>query len=166
MNNNSRFMDKGDLTVLDNETGLIWAKEDSWPIAQDWLAFQEALQFVDEMNKNDYLGFHDWRIPEKEEIEKLFIPESTIMARSSCEIHLDPLFASGGGIAYLTGPTAGYLYGMLLASITISYFANLGFSKTYLKASFSLLIGSIIIFTIGILYLGYIIGFEKSRFKI
>ena len=73
-----------------------------------------------------------------------------------------PVFASGGGIAYLTGPTAGYLYGMLLASITISYFANLGFSKTYLKATFSLLIGSIIIFTIGILYLGSIIGFEKA----
>ena len=73
-----------------------------------------------------------------------------------------PVFASGGGIAYLTGPTAGYLYGMLLASITISYFANLGFSKTYLQATFSLLIGSIIIFTIGILYLGSIIGFEKA----
>ena len=73
-----------------------------------------------------------------------------------------PVFASGGGIAYLTGPTAGYLYGMLVASITISYFANLGFSKTYLQATFSLLIGSIIIFTIGILYLGSIIGFEKA----
>ena len=99
MNDNSRFVEKDDLTILDNETGLIWAKEDSWPIAQDWLAFQEALQFVDEMNKKDYLGFHDWRIPEKEEIEKLFIPESTIIARSSCEIHLDPSFASGGGNA-------------------------------------------------------------------
>ena len=99
MNDNARFLDKGDSTILDNETGLVWSKEDSWPIAQDWLAFQDALQFVDEMNKKDYLGFHDWRIPEKEEIEKLFIPESTIMARSSCEIHLDPLFASGGGNA-------------------------------------------------------------------
>ena len=53
----------------------------------------------DEMNKNDYLGFHDWRIPEKEEIENLFAPESTIMARSNCEIHLDPLFSPGGGNA-------------------------------------------------------------------
>ena len=99
MNDNSRFVDKGDSTILDQKTGLIWAKEDSWPIAQDWLTFQEALQFADEINKNDYLGFHDWRIPEKEEIEKLFSPESTIMARSNCEIHLDPLFAPGGGNA-------------------------------------------------------------------
>ena len=51
------------------------------------------------MNKNDYLGFHDWRIPEREEIEKLFSPENTIMARSNCEIHLDRSFATGGGNA-------------------------------------------------------------------
>jgi hypothetical protein len=95
----SRFTDNGDKTILDNETGLVWAKEDSWPVAQDWLNFQESLQFVDDMNKKDYLGFHDWRIPEREEIEKIFIADSTIMARSSNEIHLDPLFAPGGGNA-------------------------------------------------------------------
>ena len=95
----SRFTDNGDKTLLDTETGLVWAKEDSWPVAQDWLTFQEALAFADEMNKKDYLGFHDWRIPEREEIEKIFIPDSTIMARSSNEIHLDPLFAPGGGNA-------------------------------------------------------------------
>ena len=73
-----------------------------------------------------------------------------------------PVFASGGGIAYLTGPTAGYLYGMLFASVVISYLANLGFSKTYIKAGLSLLIGSIIIFSIGIIYLGSIIGYQKA----
>ena len=73
-----------------------------------------------------------------------------------------PVFASGGGIAYLIGPTAGYLYGMLFASVAISYLANLGFSKTYFKATLSLLFGSIIIFSIGIIYLGSIIGYEKA----
>ncbi len=73
-----------------------------------------------------------------------------------------PVFASGGGIAYLTGPTAGYLYGMLFASVAISYLANVGYSKTYFKATFSLFIGTIIIFAIGIIYLGSIIGFEKA----
>ena len=73
-----------------------------------------------------------------------------------------PVFASGGGMAYLIGPTAGYLYGMLFASVVISYLANLGFSKTYLKATLSLFVGSIIIFSIGIIYLGSIIGYEKA----
>ncbi len=73
-----------------------------------------------------------------------------------------PVFASGGGIAYLTGPTAGYLYGMLFATVVISYLANLGFTKTYFKAAFSLIIGAIIIFAIGIIYLGSIIGYQKA----
>ena len=72
------------------------------------------------------------------------------------------VFASGGGIVYLTGPTAGYLYGMLFASVIISYLANLGLSKTYFKATISLIFGSIIIFAFGIIYLGSIIGYEKA----
>ena len=73
-----------------------------------------------------------------------------------------PVFASGGGIAYLVGPTSGYLYGMLISSVVISYLANLGFSKTYFKTSITLLIGSFVIFLFGILYLGSIIGYEKA----
>ena len=89
MNEAARFIDNGDGTITDNETGLVWCQQDSWTIAQDWLTFQEALGFVDEMNKKDFLGHHDWRMPEKEEIEKLYVPEVSIMARSSQEIHLD-----------------------------------------------------------------------------
>ncbi len=73
-----------------------------------------------------------------------------------------PVFASGGGLAYLTGPTAGYLYGMLFASVVISYLADIGFTKTYFKAAISLIVGSLIIFVFGIMYLGSIIGFEKA----
>ena len=73
-----------------------------------------------------------------------------------------PVFASGGGVAYLIGPTAGYLYGMLFASVVISYLANLGFSRTYFKALVSLVSGSIIIFLFGIIYLGSIIGYQKA----
>ena len=43
--------------VLDNESGLVWAREDSWSIEQDWLTFQEArLSFVDDLNKNRLSG--------------------------------------------------------------------------------------------------------------
>jgi len=73
-----------------------------------------------------------------------------------------PVFATGGGIAYLVGPTAGYLYGMTLSVVVISYLANLGYSKTYFKAALSLLLGSVIIFSFGLVYLGSIIGYEKS----
>ena len=73
-----------------------------------------------------------------------------------------PVFAAGGGIVYLTGPTAGYLYGMTIAVAVISYFANMGYSLSYIKSFISIIIGSIIIFALGVLYLGSIIGYSKA----
>ena len=73
-----------------------------------------------------------------------------------------PVFASGGGIVYLTGPTAGYLYGMTASVVLISYLANKGYTLTYLKTTLTLLLASVIIFSIGIFYLGSIIGYEKA----
>ena len=65
-----------------------------------------------------------------------------------------PVFAAGGGIVYLTGPTAGYLYGMTIAAVVISYFADKGFSVSYVKTLISIILGSILIFALGVLYLG------------
>ena len=55
-----------------------------------------------------------------------------------------PVFAAGGGIVYLVGPTAGYLYGMTIAAVVISYFADKGFSVSYIKTLISIILGSII----------------------
>ncbi len=92
-----RFVDNGDGTIADNESGLVWCKQDSWQIEHDWLDFKESMKFIDEMNKKDHLGFHDWRIPEKEEAEKIFMADSIIRGRSNQEIHLDPIFEPGCG---------------------------------------------------------------------
>ena len=73
-----------------------------------------------------------------------------------------PVFATGSGIVYLTGPTAGYLYGMTIAAVVISFFANNGYSTSYIKSFISIILGSIIIFTFGVLYLGSIIGYSKA----
>ena len=73
-----------------------------------------------------------------------------------------PVFAKGGGLLYLTGPTAGYLYGMLLASGVIGYYSERGFNKSIVNSIPLLLLGVNIIFIFGIVYLGSIIGFEKA----
>ena len=60
-----------------------------------------------------------------------------------------------GGPMYFVGPTAGYLLGMLMASFVVGYFAEKNYDKNYYKTLFILIIGSIIIFTPGILWLGF-----------
>ena len=73
-----------------------------------------------------------------------------------------PVFAKGSGLIYLTGPTAGYLYGMMIAAWFIGMFSDLGYNKSYLKSFKSLIIGTFIIFLFGVGYLGSIIGFDKA----
>ena len=73
-----------------------------------------------------------------------------------------PVFAKGGGLTYLIGPTAGYLYGMAIAAAVVGYFADLGYGKSIIKCIVPLLLGTIIIFICGIGYLSSIIGFDKA----
>ena len=73
-----------------------------------------------------------------------------------------PVFAKGGGLLYLIGPTAGYLYGMTIAAALIGYFADKGYGKSIISCIMPLLLGTIIIFICGIGYLSSIIGLEKA----
>ena len=73
-----------------------------------------------------------------------------------------PVFAKGGGLLYLIGPTAGYLYGMAIAAAVMGYFADLGYGKSIIKCIIPLSLGTIIIFICGIGYLSSIIGFDKA----
>jgi len=97
MSDQPKFVDNGDGTIQDNLSNIAWSRKDSIQIFGDWANFEEALAFIDELNKKDYLGFHDWRMPEKEEIEKLFDPEMVLQARSNQEVHISNLFEPGGG---------------------------------------------------------------------
>ena len=73
-----------------------------------------------------------------------------------------PVFAKGGGLIYLTGPTAGYLYGMLIASGVIGYYSERGLVKSPIDAILPLILGTNIIFVCWVGYLGSIIGYEKA----
>ena len=73
-----------------------------------------------------------------------------------------PVFAKGGGLLYLTGPPAGYLYGMTIAAAVIGIFAELGYNNSYFKSLVSLSIATFIIFLCGVGYLGSLIGYDKA----
>jgi len=68
-----------------------------------------------------------------------------------------PVMASApyGGPAYFLGPSAGYLLGMFFASFFVGYMAEKNYDKNYFKTLVILFFGSLIIFTPGILWLGF-----------
>jgi alpha-tubulin suppressor-like RCC1 family protein len=67
-----RLKDKGDGTVLDTETGLLWLKDAD--IAKSKLPWQAAKQYVSDMNegKHENFGHDDWRLPTIKELASLF----------------------------------------------------------------------------------------------
>ena len=73
-----------------------------------------------------------------------------------------PVFAKGGGLLYLIGPTAGYLYGMVIAAGVIGFLAERGCNDSYIKSLISLIIGTVIIFVLGVGFLGSVIGYDKA----
>ena len=60
-----------------------------------------------------------------------------------------PVFAYGGGLPYLLGPTGGFLFGFLFASIIIGELADRGWGKSHFKSVFAMSLGLIVIYKIG-----------------
>jgi len=66
-----------------------------------------------------------------------------------------PVFASGAGLAYLAGPTAGYLLGFLIGGVIVGYLAQKGWDQSFIKTCLTNTLGTSIIFGFGYLWLGY-----------
>ena len=71
-----------------------------------------------------------------------------------------PVFAYGGGLTYLLGPTGGFLLGFLFASILIGELADRGWGKSLFKSVFAMLIGLFTIYICGVLQLSILKGFD------
>jgi len=76
-----------------------------------------------------------------------------------------PVFAGtpekGIGLAYMAGPTGGYLLGYLIAAITVGWLAEKGWDRNVFTTLAAMLIGTAIIFAPGIYWLGMLFGWEK-----
>lgn len=77
-----------------------------------------------------------------------------------------PVFAGspekGIGLAYMAGPTGGYLAGFVLAVLATGFLAERGWTRGVLRATATMLIGHAVIFALGIGWLATIVGADKA----
>ena len=73
-----------------------------------------------------------------------------------------PVFANGGGVGYLIGPTGGYIVGFLISSILLGFLANRGWGKTWKTTAIAMILGVCIIFLIGVSWLSVYIGLKPA----
>lgn len=72
-----------------------------------------------------------------------------------------PVFAGGAfGIMRLVGPTAGYLAGFLAAAYVVGLLSERGWDRKLWAAATSMIIGNVIIYAAGILWLSRFVGWE------
>jgi len=67
----------------------------------------------------------------------------------------------GIGLAYMMGPTGGYLLGFLLAAIATGWLADRGFARHPVLAVAAALVGAVIVYIPGLLWLGALLGWDK-----
>ena len=76
-----------------------------------------------------------------------------------------PVFAGtpekGIGIAYMLGPTGGYLLGFLLAAGLCGWLAQRGWDRNVATTALAMLLGNALIYVPGLLWLGMLLGWDK-----
>ena len=76
-----------------------------------------------------------------------------------------PVFAGtpekGIGLAYMMGPTGGYLIGFVLAAVACGWLAERGWDRNVIKTALAMLIGNALIYLPGLLWLGGLLGWDK-----
>ena len=76
-----------------------------------------------------------------------------------------PVFAgtpqTGIGLAYMAGPTGGYLVGYVLAAAACGWLAERGWDRNVVTAALAMLIGNAVLYLPGLLWLGVLFGWDK-----
>lgn len=67
----------------------------------------------------------------------------------------------GIGMAYMVGPTGGYLLGFLFAAGLTGFLAERGWDRHVVSTFAAMVLGNLLIYAIGLLWLGSVIGWDK-----
>jgi serine/threonine-protein kinase len=74
------------LVVVDDATGLMWQRGGP---SDGRLTFEEAEEYIAQLNAERWGGFDDWRLPTLEEAMSLMLPKDQLPADG---LYLDPVF--------------------------------------------------------------------------
>lgn len=76
-----------------------------------------------------------------------------------------PVFAGtpekGIGLAYMAGPTGGYLAGFVVSAAVVGWLGERGWDRNVLTTLAAMVLGTAIIFVFGVAWLGAVIGWDK-----
>ncbi|MDH5327315.1 MAG: DUF1566 domain-containing protein [Gammaproteobacteria bacterium] len=160
-----RFMNNGDGTVVDSLTGIVWPADgnimssrdpgyDREGVADDGIVtWQAALAYVAKLNEESYLGYNDWRLPNRNELRSLI---NYGVADNAVELHSNGFsnYASSywssssyfsadavSAAAWVVNMVSGYIFPMDKSELVVAFMGvvpvrggNMGYAKVPLTA--------------------------------
>ena len=88
---------EGDQVVLDQTTGLMWQQAGS----SNQMTWNQAKDYIQQLNQQEFAGFSDWRLPTVEELTSLLE-----FQKKNGNYYIDPVFDATQGLCW-TGDMAG-----------------------------------------------------------
>jgi biotin transport system substrate-specific component len=67
----------------------------------------------------------------------------------------------GIGLAYMVGPTGGYLAGFVVETVVIGWLAERGLDRNAVSLFGAMVLGDVLVFALGLTWLGTVIGWDK-----
>lgn len=98
LSKDERFIDNGDKTITDTHTDIMWTKMDSYLHTGHWLSLEDAVLYIETLNKIGYANHYDWQMPTLDNLFSLYESEKINSKQIGREmvIHMDPIFAKEG----------------------------------------------------------------------
>jgi hypothetical protein len=118
----TRYIDHGNGTVEDQNSGLLWQKADSYHELKKGINWYQALEYVDFKNAKGFAGFDDWRLPTLEELKNLYDPSRPAKSKDGERIGLSESFRNGGSY---------YLWTNTERGLENVWYFGLGFKEEY-----------------------------------
>ena len=111
----------GEHTVIDTESRLMWKRSDSMNDMEKWVNYQDSIDYTRNLSENKFAGFDNWRLPTRDEMDKLYDESYSIKDKFEKDIHVCDCFSPGGGFSMIAQQISGRMRTFILNLRTGEY---------------------------------------------
>ena len=95
--NEGRFVEIENDLIVERSKHLVWMKNDTYQLTKKWMSWIQVRDYAEELNKQGYSGFNNWRMPKTEEARSLYDKNQSNKDHWGKDVPIDKIFNPGFG---------------------------------------------------------------------
>jgi hypothetical protein len=97
-----RIVPHKDGTITDHKTGLMWKAVDSYVDLDKWVSWDEAKNYLHQLNRTRFAGYQNWRMPTRKEAQAIYDASNPVTDNYGDTVFLAKGFPPGCGLTCWT----------------------------------------------------------------